>query len=46
MFSEQYSKWTGSFEIEKHRRNNQILIQNIEDSQKRIDSLLSQLGNI
>ena len=27
MFSEQLSNWAGSFEIEKHRRNNQILIQ-------------------
>ena len=46
MFSEQLSNWAGSFEIEKHRRNNQILIQNIEDNQKRIDSLVGKLDEI
>jgi len=46
MFSEQLFNWTGSSEIEKHRTNNQILIQNIEDNQKRIDSLLGQLEKI
>ena len=46
MFSEQLSNWAGSFEIEKHRRNNRILIQNIEDNQKRIDSLVGKLDEI
>ncbi len=46
MFSEQLSNWAGSIEIEKHRRNNQILIQNIEENQKRIDSLVVKLDEI
>ena len=46
MFSEQLSNWAGSFEIEKHRRNNRVLIQNIEDNQKRIDSLVGKLDEI
>ena len=46
LFSEQLSNWAGSFEIEKHRRNNRILIQNIEDNQKRIDSLAGKLDEI
>ena len=45
-FSEQFSNWADTFEIEKHRRNNQILIQNIEDNQKRIQSLVEKLDNI
>ena len=43
IFSEQFLNWADTFEIEKHRRNNQILIQNIEDNQKRIQSLVEQL---
>ena len=46
MFSEQYFTWTDTIEIDKHRRNNQILIQNMENNQKRIDSLLGQLEQI
>ena len=46
MVSEQFSNWTGTSEIEKHRTNNKILIQNIEDNQKRIDNLLGQLKKI
>ena len=46
IFSEQLSNWAGSYEIEKHRRNNRILIQNIEDNQKRIDSLVGKLDEI
>ena len=46
MFSEQLTNWAGYFEIEKHRRNNRILIQNIEDNQKRIDSLVGKLDEI
>ena len=46
IFSEQFSKWAGSLEIDKHRRNNQILINNIEDNQKRINILLGKLDDI
>ena len=46
MFSDQFLKWAGSREIERHRRNNQILVQNIEENQKRIDNLLDELDEI
>ena len=46
MFSTQFSNWTGAFEINKHRTNNQILIQNIDDHQKRIDVLEGELEKI
>ena len=48
IFSDQFSNWVGldAFEIQKHRINNQILIKNIEDNQKRIDSLVEKLDEI
>ena len=46
VFSEEFVKWTGSKEIEKHRKNNQLLVKTIEDNQKRIDYLLEQLDGI
>ena len=46
MFSDQFLKWAGSREIERHRKNNQILVQNIEENQKRIDDLLDELDEI
>jgi len=46
MFSDQFVKWAGSREIEKHRKNNQILIQNIVENQKQIDDLLNELDEI
>jgi len=46
MSAKQFSNWTGTSELEKHRRNNQILIQNIEDNQKRIDTLVEKLDEI
>ena len=46
MFSTQLSNWAGAFEINKHRTNNQILIQNIDDHQKRIDDLEGELEKI
>ena len=46
MFSDQLIKWVGLMEIEKHRKNNQVLIQNIEENQKRIDNLLMELDEI
>mgnify|MGYP001261493804 CR=1 FL=1 len=46
MFSDQFVKWVGSREIEKHRENNRILVQNIADNQKHIDNLLKELDEI
>jgi len=46
IFSGQFSNWVGVYDLDKHRRNNQTLIHNIEDNQKRIDSLLGQLEQI
>ena len=46
MFSEHFSNLAGTYEIEKHRQNNQILIQDIEDNQIRIDSLILKLDEI
>lgn len=46
MFSDQFVKWVGSREIEKHRKNNQILVQNIEGNQKQINDLLNELDEI
>ena len=46
MFSDHFVKWAGSHEIEKHRKNNKILVQNIEDNQKRIQSLLNDLEDL
>ena len=42
MFSDQFVKWAGSREIEKHWKNNQILVQNIEENQKQINDLLNE----
>jgi len=46
IFSKDFSNWVGIFEIEKHRNNNQLLVKNIEDNQKRIDSLNGRLDEI
>ena len=46
MFSDQFLKWAGSREIERHRNNNQVLVKNIEENQKRIDNLLDELDEI
>ena len=46
MFSDQFVKWAGSREIEKHSENNQILFQNIEKSKKQIDDLFNELDEI
>ena len=46
LFSKQYSNFAGTHEIEKHRSNNQMLIQDVEDNQKRIDNLLEKLDDI
>ena len=46
IFSEQFVKWTGSKVIEKHRKNNQALIQTIEGNQKTINVLLEELDKI
>ena len=46
MFSDQFVKWAGSSEIEKHWKNNQILVQNIEENQKQINDLLNELDEI
>ena len=46
IFSEQFVNWTGSKEIEKHRKNNQLLIDKIEENQKRLDGLLEQLDKV
>ena len=46
MFSDQFVKWAGSREIQKHRKNNQILIKNIEKSQKQIEDLFNELDEI
>ena len=46
MFSDQFGEWAGSNEIEKHRKNNKILVQNIEENRKRIENLLDELDEI
>ena len=46
MFSDQFVEWAGSNEIEKHRKNNKVLVQNIEENQKRIENLLDELDEI
>ena len=46
MFSDQLIQWAGSREIEKHRENNRILVQNIEENHNRIKSLLDELEEI
>ena len=46
LFSDQFVQWTGTREIEKHRKNNQILVQNIEKSQKQIEDLFNELDEI
>ena len=46
VFSNESFNWSGISKIEKHRINNQILIQNIANNQKRIDSLFGQLEQI
>ena len=46
LFSDQFVEWAGSNEIEKHRKNNKVLVQNIEENQKRIENLLDELDEI
>ena len=46
MFSDRVVKWAGSHEIEKHRKNNKVLIQNIEENQERIENLLDKLNEL
>ena len=46
IFSDQFVEWTGSREINKHRKNNQVLVKTIEVNQKRIDNLLKELEEI
>ena len=46
MFSDRFVKWAGSHEIEKHRKNNKVLIQNIEENQERIENLLDELNEL
>ena len=46
VFFGKYSNWTESSAVEKHRNNNKKLVRNIEDNQKRIDSLIEQLDKI
>jgi len=46
MFSDQFVEWAGSNEIEKHRKNNKVLVQNIEENQDRIENLLDELNEI
>ena len=43
IFSDSFVNWAGSREINIHRENNKILVQKVEDSQKRINHLLNQL---
>jgi murein DD-endopeptidase MepM/ murein hydrolase activator NlpD len=46
MFSDQFVEWAGSHEIEKHRKNNKVLVQNIEENQERIENLLDELNEL
>ena len=46
IFSDEFIKWTGSREIEKHRKNNQALIKTIDDNNQRIEELLIELDKI
>ena len=46
IFSDNFVHWTGSREIEKHRINNQKLVDTINENQQRMDSLLEDLNEI
>ena len=46
MFSDQFVEWAGSHEIERHRKNNKVLVENIEDNHKRIGNLLDELNEL
>ena len=46
IFSDEFINWTGAKEIEKHRKNNQELVEIINESKNRIDLLLNQLDKI
>ena len=46
MFSDQFVEWAGSHEIERHRKNNKVLVKNIENNHKRIGNLLDELNKL
>ena len=46
MFSDKFVEWAGSHEIERHRKNNKVLVKNIEDNHKRIGNLLDELNEL
>ena len=43
VFSDQFVEWAGSREIQKHRANNEKLVDKINQNQERMDGLLEQL---
>jgi len=43
VFSDQFVKWAGSREVQKHRENNKKLVDKINKNQERMDGLLKQL---
>lgn len=43
VFSDQFVQWAGSREIQKHRSNNEKLVEKINQNQERMDELLKQL---
>ena len=43
VFSDQFVQWAGSREIQKHRENNEKLVEKINQNQERMDGLLKQL---
>ena len=45
IFSEQFVKWTGSQAIERHRKNNEVLIETIDGNLKRFDTIYAAAGH-
>ena len=43
VFSDQFVQWAGSREIQRHRANNEKLVEKINQNQERMDGLLEQL---
>ena len=46
VFSDQFTNWAGSREINKHRENNKVLIDDIKGSKQRIEHIIDQLEDI
>ncbi len=46
VFSDEFVDWVGSREIQKHRNNNEKLIDQINENQQRLESLVNELDKI